>query len=612
MEVELQTGTSGVGLPPFKPLPFKLPDLSVERRPDGTILLRSNHQPGPSARSMGHMFAQRALQYPDRFLIRQRYPADGPWRGYTYRQAKQAADSIAQWLVEADFGPKDPVMVLSGNSLEHALLMLGCYTAGVPIAPISTAYSLVSTDHGKLRHCFAALRPKAVFAQDGASFERAFSALRSLQPDLKLITVDGTGGTIPFGQLLATPPGRDVETAMDRIGDATVAKFLFTSGSTGMPKCVPQTHGMFTASMAGRDGMSSGIDFGEEGPNYLEWMPWSHVSAGNMIFNSVLSDAGTLYIDEGRPLPGKFETTIANLSEVSPAIFGSAPIAMAMLADAMERDVNLRRAFFKNLIYMGYGGATLSNDLYDRLQALAIAETGLRLPLMTMYGSTETQAVTMVHWLAERAGLVGLPMPGMTLKLVPNGGKLEIRVKGPTVMSGYHGSAKGEDEPFDEEGFYKLGDAVRFIDPEDPVQGLAFDGRITEDFKLNTGSWVSVGTLRPELIAACSPLVQDMIITGQDKHFVGALIWPSPTALAELGRDRFISGLEQRLRRFNTEATGSSRRIGCFAVLADPPSIDTGEVTDKGYVNQRAALEWHKSSVDALYSDPPGTGVVRL
>jgi feruloyl-CoA synthase len=279
----------------------------------------------------------------------------------------------------------------------------------------------------------------------------------------------------------------------------------------------------------------------------------------------------------------------------------------------MERDPALRRSVFKNMRYMGYGGATLSNDVSERLQALAIAETGYRIPLTTMYGATETQGITVVHWLTERVGLIGLPLPGITLKLVPNGSKLEVRVKGPTVTTGYHNDPEKTAAAFDDEGFYRLGDACRFLDPEDPAQGLVFDGRVTEDFKLDSGTWVSVGTLRPDLVAACSPYVFDAVIAGQDKPFVTALVWPAPAALPELGAnplERLAEVLKDRIGEFNRTAGGSSRRIARFAVMAEPPSIDGGEITDKGYVNQRATLERRTALVEALYANPPGAGVV--
>ncbi|QUD89384.1 AMP-binding protein [Phenylobacterium montanum] len=605
--------------PPFKPLPMKGPDVSVERRADGSILISSNHPPGEGPVSIARLLAERAAAHPDRPFIRQREPGHGPWREVGYGAALRTAEGVAQALLDRGMGAGDSVLILSGNSIEHALVMLGCYTAGVPAAPISPAYSLMSQDLAKLKHCYGVVRPKAVFAQSGAQFERALAALRALDPGLLVITADGAGeGEIALGDLATTAPTPAVEAARAALGPASVAKYLFTSGSTGLPKGVPQTHGMMAGVIAGQEGLRDEVPDPDQIPVSLEWMPWSHISAGNIGFNGNLWAGGILHLDEGKPLPGMFETTIKNLYEVSPIVFGSAPIAFGMLAEAMERDPVLRASFFRNLRYMGYGGATLSNDVYERMQALAIAETGKRIPLTTMYGATETQGITVVHWLAERVGLVGLPLPGIVLKLVPNGGKLEVRVKGPTVTTGYHNDPEKTAAAFDEEGFYKLGDAARFVDPDEPAQGLVFDGRVTEDFKLDSGTWVSVGALRPDLIAACSPYVFDAVITGQDKAFIGALVWPSPAAMQTLAAqggnplETLAAALRERLSAFNAGAGGSSRRIGRVLVMTEPPSIDAGEITDKGYVNQRATLERRHTLVEALHAEPPGPGVIVL
>ncbi|WP_425994732.1 AMP-binding protein [Caulobacter sp. DWR1-3-2b1] len=610
---------------PFKPLPMKGPDVSVEHRPDGSLIITSNHAPGEGPRSIAHLLAQKAAEHPDRPYLKQREPGHGPWRSVSYGQALRAIEGIAQWLLDQGFGADDSVMILSGNSVEHALMTLGAYTAGVPAAPISPAYSLVSTDHAKLKHCFDKVAPRVVFAQSGAMFAKALETLRAIDPTVKVITVDGTGsmgdgGVLSFADIAATVPTIAVEASRETLGPATVAKYLFTSGSTGMPKAVPQTHGMMAGVIAGQEGLK--LDEPEDGEvsQGLEWMPWSHISAGNIGFNGLLWSGGTLHIDEGKPLPGMFETTIKNLYEVSPIVFGSAPIAFSMLAEAMERDPVLRASFFKNLRYMAYGGATLSNDVYTRIQALAVAETGHRIPLTTMYGATETQGITVTHWITERVGLVGLPLPGIELKLAPSGSKFEVRVKGPTVASGYHKDPEKTAAAFDEEGFYRLGDAARFVDPEDPAKGLVFDGRVTEDFKLDSGTWVSVGVLRPDLVAACSPYIQDAVICGQDKGFIGALFWPSPSGLMALVADegpgtpmeKLVVFLRERLAAFNAAAGGSSRRVGRFTVMTEPPSIDAGEITDKGYVNQRATLERRAALVEALYAAQLGEGVVTV
>jgi len=460
-----------------------------------------------------------------------------------------------------------------------------------------------------------------VFAQSGDLFAAAIATLKGLDPDLVIVTGDGTGeGAIHLAEVKATLPGAGLAAAFDTLTPARVAKYLFTSGSTGMPKGVPQTHAMMCALIAGQDGLRSEPQDPDEVPQALEWMPWSHISAGNIGFNGTLWAGGTLHLDEGKPIAGLFETTIKNLYDVSPFVFGSAPIAFSMLADAMESDPVLRKSFFKNLRYMGYGGATLSNDVYDRMQALAIAETGHRIALTTMYGATETQGITVVHWQTERVGLVGLPLPGITLKLVPNGTKMEVRVKGPTVTSGYHNDPVKTAEAFDEEGFYKLGDAAKFVDDADPAKGLVFDGRVTEDFKLDSGTWVSVGTLRPDLVAACSPYVHDAVIAGQDKPFIGAMVWPSMAGLQTLAAEsgpgtpleKLAVILKDKISAFNASAGGSSRRIGRLIILTEPPSIDSGEITDKGYVNQRATLERRADLVASLFTPDAAPSVINL
>lgn len=603
---------------PFKPLPMKGPDVSVERRADGSIVITSNHAPGEGPRSIAHLFAQKAAEHPERPYLKQREPGHGPWRQVTYGEALRQVEGIGQWLLDQGLTASDSVMILSGNSIEHALMTLGAYAAGVPAAPVSPAYSLISTDHAKLKHCFERVAPRVVFAQSGAMFAKALEVLKGLDPSLLIVTGDGTGeGAISYATVAATTPTPALKAALEGVGPGTVAKYLFTSGSTGLPKAVPQTHGMMAGVIAGQEGLRAEEPETEEVPQSLEWMPWSHISAGNITFNAVIWGGGTLHIDEGKPLPGMFETTIKNLYEVSPVVFGSAPIAFSMLAEAMEKDPTLRRSFFKNLRYMGYGGATLSNDVYERIQALAVAETGHRIPLTTMYGATETQGVTVTHWVTERVGLVGLPLPGIQLKLAPSGAKYEVRVRGPTVASGYHKDPEKTAAAFDEEGFYRLGDAARFVDPDDPSKGLVFDGRVTEDFKLDTGTWVSVGVLRPDLVAACSPYIHDAVITGQDKPFIGAMLWPSPAGLAALVADpgpgtpleKLVAILRERLSAFNAAAGGSSRRVARFTILTEPPSIDAGEITDKGYVNQRATLERRADRVAALYEKDPGEGV---
>jgi feruloyl-CoA synthase len=492
----------------------------------------------------------------------------------------------------------------------------------VPVAPVSIAYSLMSADHGKLRHVFETTAPKMIFAEQGSMYARALAAL-PLDGVEVVTAIRGTGrNDTPFEALLRTNAGPAVAASLDKIDHGTVAKYLFTSGSTGMPKGVIQTHGMMCAVIAAQDALRTEEPDPSEIPESLEWMPWNHISAGNIGFNGNLHAGGTVRLDAGKPVAGLFDETIRNLRDVAPLTFGSAPIAFGWLADAMERDPELRDQFFSKLRYAGYGGATLSQDIYERFQALAIAATGQRIPLTTMYGATETQGVTVVHWITERVGLIGLPLPGITIKLVPNGTKLEVRVKGPTVTPGYLKRPDLTKAAFDEEGFYSLGDAARFVDEANPEKGLVFDGRVTEDFKLDSGTWVSTGTLRARAVAAASPLLFDCVVCGRDKPFVGLLAWPSLMAAKEITgvataeeairHPKIRDFLRARFAEYNKTNSGSSTRIRRILLMAEPPSVDGHEITDKGYVNQRATLERRKALAETLYEKAPPEEVIEI
>ncbi|MES2987926.1 MAG: AMP-binding protein [Pseudomonadota bacterium] len=572
----------------------------MERRADGSILLRSGYPLGDMPRTIADLFAERAVSHAGQPFIRQR-GADGAWRGISYGEAWAQASTIARWLLTHGASPDHGVVILSGNSAEHASIMLGCFLAGVPSAALSQAYSLSSGDLAKLRHCFAKLEPRVVFAQ-GATYARAIDMLRQLDPAIEVVTVDGSEGHA-FASLIAV--NADFPAELPRVEPETVAKYLFTSGSTGIPKAVPQTHRMMAAMIGARTGILDG-DREVWPPSVVDWMPWSHLSAGNINFNQNLWAGGTLYIDDGRPIPGQFDETVRNFVELSPEQFSSAPIAFEMIASALEADSGKAKAFFRNLRWMAYGGATLSQEVAERLQRLAVAAVGRRVPIVTTYGATEVQGITSVYWVTDQVGLVGLPLPGVELKLAPVGDKLEVRARGAGVLTHYHREPALSAAAFDDEGFYCLGDAARLVDPDNPLQGLMFDGRITEDFKLSTGTWVSVGTLRPDLLTALSPLVRDAVIAGQDRSSIGALIW-----LSEEGRQTTgVSGvIAERLRRFN-QGSGSARRVRRAVLLDMPPSVPDGEITEKGYVNQRAVLARRGEAVRSLYAEPLADGVI--
>ena len=612
-------------LPPFKPLPQKAPDIEVRRLPDGTVYIDSNHKLGTLHRSIAHLFVERATTHPERNFIGERIPLPdgktGDWRFITYGEAYNRARSIAQGLLSRGFTADTPLMILSGNSIVHATMTLGAMLAGVPIAPVSVAYSLMSGDHSKLKHVFAITTPKMIFADNGPMFARAIAALPAEGVEIVTVTPIEGRKTTSYDDLIRTNAGPDVAKALDKITHDTTAKYLFTSGSTGMPKGVIQTHRMMCAVIAATEALRTEQPDPNEIPQSLEWMPWNHISAGNIGFNGQINAGGTIYLDAGKPVPGLFDETIRNLRDIVPLGIGTAPIAFGWLCDAMERDDSLRDHVFKKLRSAGYGGATLSQDIYERFQALAIASTGNRIPMTTMYGATETQGVTVVHWITERVGLVGLPLPGITLKLVPNGTKLEVRVKGPTVTPGYHKRDDLTKAAFDSEGFYSLGDAAKFLNDNDPVQGLVFDGRVTEDFKLDSGTWVSAGTLRAHAVAAASPLVFDCIVCGQDKPFVGLLAWPVAAAAKEIcgsadpsvivADPKFRAAIQAKFAEYN-KGQSSSTRIKRVILMAEPPSVDGHEITDKGYVNQRATMDRRRPLVDKLFAASPDPEVIEI
>jgi feruloyl-CoA synthase len=610
-------------LPPFRLLPMRAPDIEMTTGPGGVAYLMARQAPGDRPRTIPHCLDERAAEHPERIFLKQRDPETDEWISLTYGEAKQATDALAQAFLDLGAGPDAPVMILSGNSIKSAMVMLAAQKIGAPAAPISVPYSLMSTDHEKLKHCFGAVKPAVIFVEQHAPFKPALAAL-----DCSACTIISAGtfsenSIRRYEDLLATTPSSAVSDALDRVSDDSIGKYLFTSGSTGMPKPVPTTQRAMCSMIAGQEGLRDDSRDPEFDPdrvdNVLDWLPWNHISGSNVNFNGAIWNGATFWIDDGKPTGALFQRTIRNIRDCKPSSFGTAPIALAMLAEAMEEDDTLLAAFFTNMRSIGYGGATLSDDLYDRLQALAIKATGRRIPIITMYGATETQGITVVHWEAERVGLIGLPLPGLTLKLVPNGSKLEVRVKGPTVMPGYLDMPDKNAEVFDEEGFYCLGDAVKFVDEADPNQGLIFDGRVGEDFKLSTGTWVSVGTLRPDYVAACSPLIFDAVIAGQDRDYASAMVWPTPAIMEHYVQDegslekafaRLVRELAEKTRAFNASEPGSSRRIRKLLVMTEPPSVDAGEITDKGYVNQRLVIDRRADLVEALYADPSPPNVI--
>jgi len=563
-------------------------EVHVEKRADGATVLRSPQPLRPYARAVGDWLLRWHERAPERSFLAER-KGDG-WRRVSYRDALSDARRIGQALLNLGLNADKPVAILSDNGIDHALLALGAMHAGVPVAPISPAYSLMSKDFAKLKQIFALLEPGLVFASDPEKFAPALAAV-------------GATST-PVAQLLETNPGSTLEVAFSRITPDTVAKILFTSGSTGAPKGVLNTHRMLCSN---QESWAQLWPFVEERPQVLvDWLPWNHTFGGNACFNMMLRNGGTLYIDGGKPAPGLIETTARNLREISPTMYFNVPRGFDLLMPMLEQDPVLRQGFFRDLDMVFYAGAALPQNLWERLEKLALAEKDGRLAMLSAWGSTETAPMaSCVHYPIERAGVVGNPAPGCELKLVPSGGKLEVRVKGPNVTPGYFRRDDLTREAFDEEGFYRIGDAMKFADPAAPEKGLVFDGRVAEDFKLSTGTWVHVGAVRVKLIAACDPLLQDAVITGHDRDEMGALVFLSPAA-----KDADVRGrLAHALRDLASEG-GSSTHPRRLLVMEEPPQIDAGEITDKGYLNQRAVLERRAALVARLHQDPPPHEVI--
>jgi feruloyl-CoA synthase len=612
--------------PAFRKIEWLKRDIDVERRDDGTIVLKSRIPLQAYEKHIPASLAKWAREAPERIWLAQRGGADRQWRKVSYAEAKRTVDALTQGLLNLKLGEGRPVAILSGNSIEHALMTQAAMQARHPAAPVSPAYSLLSQDHVKLKYLFDLIKPAVVMVQDGPTFEKALKAL-----NLDGVTVvhvlrpcEGIK-SISFADLAATPVTKAVDEAIAKITPDTVGKLLFTSGSTGMPKAVINTQEMMCANAA----MMMQVRPREAGaipPTVLDWMPWNHTMGGNAAFNPVLVDGGTLYIDDGRPMPGQLEETIRNLREVSPTYYANVPAGYAALAAAMEKDDALCRSFFKNLTVMAYGGARLPDDLYDRMQTLAVKTTGERIVFYTGWGSTETAPTsTGTYWDTERVGLIGLPFPGVELKMVPCGAKYELRLRGINVTPGYFGQPELTKKMFDEEGFYCIGDAGLFVDPDDPLAGIIFAGRVVEDFKLTTGTFVHVGSLRTDAIAAATPVVHDALVAGQDRPFIALLAWPNLHACRQIVGNAdatyedvirhpdVIACLKRGLEAHNCSCGGSSSlRVARAMLMVEPPSIDGNELTDKGYINQRAGLERRANLVERLYADRPGEDVIIL
>jgi feruloyl-CoA synthase len=604
---------------------FAVPRIAVERRADGATLIRTADPIADYPPRMGDVFLRQARDIPDRLYMAGR-GAGGAWRKITYGEMGRSARAIGQALLDRKLGPERPVLIVAENGADHALLAIGCLITGVPFAPVSAAYARPGQGFTKLDYILDLVRPGLIFVDTWQRYSGARAALDAAGCEIVVAgDLPAAAGVTGFAALTATAPTAAVDAAAAAVGPDTVAKILFTSGSTDMPKGVINTHRMLCANQVQ---IAFSWPFLRRTPPVLcDWLPWSHTFAGNHNFHLVPWHGGTYYLDEGKPAPGLIDRTVANLREVSPTIYLNVPRGYALLLDHLERDAALRERFFGKLEFVFYAGAAMADSLQGRLRRLAEQVTGEPVPLVCAWGATETAPqATGLNYPNSHPTCIGLPSPGVEIKLTPVGDKHEIRVRGPNVTPGYWRRADATAAAFDDEGFYCSGDAAKLCDPGAPEKGLLFDGRIAENFKLSTGTWVHVGALRLAAIAAAAPVIEDCVITGHDRDEVGALVFPSvagcrrlcPDLPADAPASALIAApavreaLARGLARLASDHGGSSMRIARALLVAEPPTIDANEITDKGYVNQRAVLKNRAALVERLYAVPPDSAVVQL
>jgi feruloyl-CoA synthase len=592
-----------------------------ERRADGCLMVTPEGRLGPYPRRLTERLEHWAAAAPDRTLIARRDPAlGGDWRRISYAGMLAKVRAVGQALLDRGLSAERPLAILSGNCLDQAVLTLAALHVGVPVAPVSPSYALLAKDYAKLRHCLGLLTPGLVFANDGARFAEAIAAAVPAGTELLVSAKPPPGrGATPFAELLATPPTPAVERAAAAIDPDAPAKILFTSGSTGQPKGVINTQRMLCSN---QQMLLEAFPFmAEEPPVLLDWLPWHHTFGGNHNTGIVLYNGGTLYMDDGRPVPGGFEESLRNLREIATAIYFNVPRGFEEVVHHLKADPALRRTFFSRVRMMFYSSAGLPQHIWDELDRMALAERGEKIPMITGLGATETAPFAIcVREEHSESGAVGLPVPGVELKLAPVGDKMEARVRGPSITPGYWRNPEATAKAFDEEGWYCFGDALVPLDPADPHKGFRFDGRITEDFKLSTGTWVSVGPLRAKLIAGLAPYVKDVVLAAPDRDELAAILLPEPEAVARIvpsGEDpathpALRAALAERLAALAGAVTASSQRVARATLLASPLSLDAGEITDKGSINQRAVLARRAALVSELYADPPPAHVIAL
>lgn len=592
--------------------------VEVTEQPDGCLLVRNPAELEPYEACLGNYLIKWAAETPECTFLAQRNAAGG-WHHLSYQAALADAEQIGAALLKRGLGLERPLMVLSGNSLEFARIMLAATLVGVPVVPVSPAYSLVSKTFEKLRYIHGLIRPGLIYVDDTRAFAGALNAL-----DLEgteVVAADNEGAPVnasSFASLLTVPVDARVQEAATQVGPDTVAKVLFTSGSTGMPKGVINTHRMLCSNQQAIRQVWPFLE--SHRPVIVDWLPWNHTFGGCHNFNMILCNGGTLYIDEGKPLPGMIETTVANLREISPTLYFNVPAGYQVLLPFLEADDELCKRFFESLDLILCAAASLPQNICNRLDRLAVKTRGRKIPMLSSWGATETAPLaTSTCRPINHSGEIGLPVPGTDIKMVPHDEKYELRVRGPNVTPGYWKQPDQSRKAFDEAGYFLTGDAATFVNAHEPGEGILFGGRIAEEFKLDTGTWVAVGKLRVAVLEACSPILQDAVICGQDRNEVGLLmilnikgcrsLYPDLDTDISLEQLACHAGLQAKLvellRLYNQTNPGSSTRIGRALLLTSPLSIDAGEITDKGYINQRGVIKHRSDTVEVLYADAP-------
>ncbi len=599
-------------------------EAEVTPLPGGGWLLRNREPLGAHGARYTEPLARWARERPGTVFLAERQ-GPGAWRTITFAEAHERVLRLAQALVERGLSADRPLAILSGNSIEHALIALAAMHVGVPAAPISPAYSLLDQSGARLRHAIELLTPGLVFADDGHAFGAAIERAVPATTEVALLHPGGVQRAhTRFDALLTTPPGDAVARAHAAITPQTVAKFIFTSGSTNLPKAVANTHGMMCSNMQMHN-QSYPFMVGEP-PVMCDWLPWHHTAGGNVVFGLALTNGGTLHIDHGKPTDAGIAETLRNLREVSPTVYFTVPKGLEALAHAMHDDSVLRDSFFRRLRLIFPAGAALPRNVQDAVEALAVQSVGETIAMTTGLGMTETSPFALTAHVPDwQAGMIGIPAPGLEVKLAPVADRFEVRYRGPNITPGYWRAPEVSAAAFDDEGFFRSGDAARFADDTNPGRGLRFDGRISEDFKLTSGTWVQVGSLRHAVVEAGAPYVQDAVITGHGRDDLGLLVFLWPRAvelsqalppgakLAAIAADPAVRAwMQALLERLAARAKGSSERFTRALLLDEPPSMARGEITDKGSINQRAVLQHRAALVEALYAEAGDPRVLTL